>query len=207
MAYNHLLVSPKYIRRGILSLIDREIKRQREYRDGKIILKLNALQDQEMIQALYRASMAGVRVDLQIRGICCLRPGIRGVSDNITVSTIVGRFLEHSRIYYFHNGGDEILLLGSSDLMPRNLNRRVEILYPILDPGIRMEIINTILPIHMKDTVKARDLDEIGEYHRRIMRDGEEPVNAQEWMLHHRGIWNQELADENEEIKTDQMEI
>lgn len=133
MAYNHLLVSPKYIKRGIISLIDREIKRQQEYQDGRIVLKLNAIQDEEMIQALYRASMAGVKIELQVRGICCLRPGIKGISDNISVSTIVGRFLEHSRIYYFHNGGDEIVLLGSSDLMPRNLNRRVEVLYPVLD--------------------------------------------------------------------------
>lgn len=191
MAYNHLLVSPKYIRRGVISLIDREMKRQREYQDGHIILKLNALQDQEMIQALYRASIAGVRIELQIRGICCLRPGLKGISENITVSTIVGRFLEHSRIYYFHNGGDEIVLMGSSDLMPRNLNRRVEILFPILDPGIKSEVINTIIPIHMGDTQKARILDSEGEYHFRKPRDGDEPVNAQEWLLRYRGVWNQ----------------
>jgi polyphosphate kinase len=198
MAYNHLLVSPKNIRRGIISLIDREIKRQQEYKDSHIILKLNALQDAEMIQTLYRASIAGVKIDLQIRGICCLRPGIPGISDNITVSTIVGRFLEHSRIYYFYNGGDEIVLMGSADLMPRNLNRRVEVLYPILDQGIKSEIINTILPIHLRDCVKARDLDADGTYSIRIPADGEEQIQAQEWLLRNRGIWNQGIPDEED---------
>jgi len=194
MAYNHLLVSPKYIRRGILSLIEREIHQQKEYQNGHIILKLNALQDAEMIRALYRASQAGVKIDLQIRGICCLRPGIPGVSDNITVSTIVGRFLEHSRIYYFHNGGEEIVLMGSADLMPRNLNRRIEVLFPILDPGIRKEIIETILPIHMKDTKKKRILHSDGSYVR-AHSDGE-TINAQEWLLSHRGIWNNHLHED-----------
>ena len=199
MSYNHLLVSPKYIRRGVISLINREIKRHQEYHDGHIIFKLNALQDEEMIRALYRASMAGVRVELQIRGICCLRPGLKGISENISVSTIVGRFLEHSRIYYFNNGGDEIILMGSSDLMPRNLNRRVEVLYPILDPGIRSEIINTILPIHLHDSMKARDLDSEGIYHMRKTKTNEEPINAQEWMLRHRGIWNERTLDNVED--------
>lgn len=207
MAYNHLLVSPKNIRRGILSLIDREINRQKGYHDGHIIMKLNAIQDEEMIQALYRASIAGVRVDLQIRGICCLRPGMKGISENITVSTIVGRFLEHSRVYYFHNGGDEILLMGSADLMPRNLNRRVEILYPILDHGIRNEIITTILPVHLKDSVKARDLDADGSYYRRRTPDHSQPLSAQEWMLRHRGIWNQEIPEEKNDPSPDQAEV
>ncbi|WP_300039949.1 polyphosphate kinase 1 [Methanospirillum sp.] len=200
MAYNHLLVSPKYIRRGIISLIDREIKRHQEYEDGHIILKLNALQDEEMIRALYKASIAGVKIDLQIRGICCLRPGLKGVSENISISTIVGRFLEHSRIYYFHNGGDEIVLMGSSDLMPRNLNRRVEVLYPVLDQNIKIEIISKILPIHMRDTMKARDLNSEGLYHPRFPQEGEEPLNAQDWFLRYRGIWNQGLPDDQEDL-------
>ncbi|KAF5088043.1 polyphosphate kinase 1 [Methanospirillum sp. J.3.6.1-F.2.7.3] len=194
MAYNHLMVSPKYIRRGILSLIEREIHRQKEHQDGHIILKLNALQDAEMIRALYRASQAGVKINLQIRGICCLRPGIPGVSDNITVTSIVGRFLEHSRIYYFHNGGDEIVLMGSADLMPRNLNRRIEVLFPILDPGIRNEIISTILPIHLQDTVKKRMLRSDGSYIR--VRSEENSIHAQEWLISHRGLWNDHLHEE-----------
>ena len=195
MAYNHLMVSPKYIRRGILSLIEREIQRQKEHQDGHIILKLNALQDAEMIRALYRASQAGVKIELQIRGICCLRPGIPGVSENISVSTIVGRFLEHSRIYYFHNGGDEIVLMGSADLMPRNLNRRIEVLFPILDQKIRTEIISTILPVHLNDTVKKRILTKDGSYIRTVPEG--EGLNAQEWLIAHRGIWNEYLYEEN----------
>lgn len=199
MAYNHLMVSPKYIRRGVLSLIEREIQRQKEHQDGHIILKLNALQDAEMIQALYRASQAGVRVDLQIRGICCLRPGIPGVSENISVSTIVGRFLEHSRIYYFHNGGDEIVLMGSADLMPRNLNRRIEVLFPILDSGIRKEIISTILPVHLKDNVKRRILTSDGSYIR-APAEGD-ILNAQEWLIAHRGIWNEHLSENSAPVQ------
>lgn len=195
MAYNHLLVSPNYIRRGILSLIEREIHRQKVHHDGHIILKLNALQDAEMIRALYRASQAGVRIDLQIRGICCLRPGIEGVSENITVTTIVGRFLEHSRIYYFHNGGDKIVLLGSADLMPRNLNRRIEVLYPVLDPEIKKKIISTILPVHLHDSVKKRVLCSDGGYIRRDLQPDDEIVNAQEWLIAHRGAWNIRSSD------------
>lgn len=199
MAYNHLMVSPKYIRRGVLSLIEREIQRQKEHQDGHIILKLNALQDAEMIQALYRASQAGVRVDLQIRGICCLRPGIPGVSENISVSTIVGRFLEHSRIYYFHNGGDEIVLMGSADLMPRNLNRRIEVLFPILDSGIRKEIISTILPVHLKDNIKRRILTSDGTYIRSPVEG--DILNAQEWLIAHRGIWNEHLSENSAPVQ------
>ncbi len=194
LSYNHLLVAPHYIRRGVISLIEQEIKRQKEYGNGRIILKLNALQDAELIRTLYRASCEGVRIDLQIRGICCLIPGIKGVSENITVNTIVGRFLEHSRIYYFYNGGDEIVLMGSSDLMPRNLNRRIEILYPVLDPGIRREIVTTILPVHLRDNVKMRIMTENGQYIRTERSPGEEPLNAQEWLLSHRGIWNERLS-------------
>lgn len=199
MAYNHLMVSPKYIRRGVLSLIEKEIKRQNEHKDGHIILKLNALQDEEMIKTLYKASMAGVHIELQIRGICCLRPGIPGISDNINVTSIVGRFLEHSRMYYFHNGGDEILLMGSADLMPRNLNRRIEVLFPVLDKRIRKQIIKTILPVHLKDNVKKRILQSNGKYSRTIINSEDEPINAQEWLISHRGIWNEDLPDNNPE--------
>ena len=206
MAYNHLMVSPKYIRRGVLSLIDREIHRQIEHHDGHIILKLNALQDPEMIRALYRASQAGVRIDLQVRGICCLRPGLPGVSDNITVTSIVGRFLEHSRIYYFRNGGDEIILMGSADLMPRNLNRRIEVLFPILDPGIRREIVSTILPVHLRDTRKKRMLMSDGSYIRVSSRD-QESIHAQEWLISHRGIWNEHLRDDTVTEKRQNIDI
>ena len=128
--YQKLLVAPVTLRNGIIDRIDREIERHREHGDGHLIFKMNALVAPLCIVALYRASQAGVKVELQVRGICCLRPGISGVSENITVSAIIGRFLEHARIYYFHNGGNEEIFLGSADLMPRNLDRRVEVLFP-----------------------------------------------------------------------------
>ncbi|PWR74598.1 polyphosphate kinase 1 [Methanospirillum stamsii] len=188
-SYHHLLVAPGGIKKGIISLIEKEMDRQKSHGDGKIILKLNALQDAEVIRALYRASQEGVIIHLQVRGICCLRPGLAGISDNITVTTIVGRFLEHTRIFYFHNGGDPLVLMGSSDLMPRNLKRRIEVLFPVLDPGIRDEIIKTILPIHLHDTVKTRILKPDGSYDR-IPPDPENPIQAQNWLLEKQGIWN-----------------
>jgi len=203
-SYHHLLVSPHGIKRGILDLIEAEIVRQKEKGDGGIVFKLNALQDADIIRTLYRASQEGVRINLQVRGICCIRPGINGVSDNITVSTIVGRFLEHTRIYYFNNGGDPILLTGSSDMMPRNLKRRIEVLYPILDPWIKKEIIETILPVHMRDNCKARILLQDGSYIRKTQNEGEERINAQEWLLNHRGIWNSSV---NEEEDTEQGRV
>ena len=118
------------LRNGIEQLIEREIEHQKNGRGGHLIFKMNALVDKKMIELLYQASQAGVKVQLLVRGICCLRPGIAGISDNITVTSIVGRFLEHSRIFYFRNGGDEEVYLGSADLMPRNLNRRVEVRLP-----------------------------------------------------------------------------
>ena len=140
--YQKLLVAPVTLRQGIIDRIDREISRHRSHGDGHLIFKMNALVDPACIAALYRASQAGVNVELQVRGICCLRPGIQGISENITVSAIVGRFLEHARIYYFHNGGDEEVFLGSADLMPRNLDRRVEVLFPVEDPALRKAIIS-----------------------------------------------------------------
>jgi len=198
-AYHHLLVSPGGIKKGIISRIENEIERQKSHGDGRIILKLNALQDADIIRALYTASQEGVHIQLQIRGICCLRPGIEGISDNITVTTIVGRFLEHTRIYYFHNGGDPVVLMGSSDLMPRNLKRRIEILYPILDAGIRNEVINTILPVHLRDNVKTRILQADGSYVRKTPGDAK-PLQAQTWLIENRGIWNRNLMKKGSEI-------
>jgi polyphosphate kinase len=193
--YRRLIVSHGSMgtmREGIVARIEREIRRQQEFGDGYIALKMNALVDRDCIMALYRASEAGVTVDLQVRGICCLRPGISGVSDTITVTSLVGRFLEHSRIYYFRNGGDEEVLLGSADLMPRNLDRRVETLFPVIDPEIREAIINDILRVHLRDTAIARRLNCDGTYERVRPAPGEEPLNSQDWMLAHRGIWHTE---------------
>ena len=187
--YQKLLVAPVTLRNDIIDRIDREITRHLERGDGHIIFKMNALIDPLCITALYRASQAGVKVDLQVRGICCLRPGITGVSENITVTSIVGRFLEHARIYYFHNGGDEEVFLGSADLMPRNLDRRVEILFPIENLQNRKAIISTILPVQLKDTIKCRLLKSDGSYERRTPSEDMPALNAQSWLVDHRGTW------------------
>lgn len=126
--YRSLLVSPVSMRHGLISHIQKEVELHKKQGGGEIILKCNQLVDKKIIKELYRASMAGVRVRLIIRGICCLRPGVPGISDNITVTSIVGRFLEHARVYWFRNGGDGIMYIGSADIMPRNLDRRIEVL-------------------------------------------------------------------------------
>jgi len=187
--YHKLLVSPVTLRKKILERIEREITRQKKHGDGHIVFKMNALQDPECIAALYRASQAGMNVDLQVRGICCLRPGVPGISENISVSSIVGRFLEHARIYYFRNGGDEEVFLGSADLMPRNLDRRVEELFPLEDKKIRSALINCIIPVQLRDTEKLRLLKSDGSYVRAQPEAGEEELNAQSWLVAHRGSW------------------
>ncbi len=187
--YQKLLVAPVTLRNSIIDRIDREITHHLERGNGHIIFKMNALIDPLCITALYRASQAGVKVDLQVRGICCLRPGITDVSENITVTSIVGRFLEHARIYYFHNGGDEEVLLGSADLMPRNLDRRVEILFPIENLQNRKAIISTILPVQLRDTIKCRLLKSDGSYERRTPSEDMPALNTQSWLVDHRGTW------------------
>jgi polyphosphate kinase len=190
--YGKLLVAPGMMRQQIVERIEREIERNRARGDGYLAFKMNQLVDKACIQALYRASQAGVKVDLQIRGICCLRPGVPGVSENITVTSIVGRFLEHPRIFYFRNGGDEEVLLGSADLMPRNLDRRVETLFPVEDPHLRDALRDHILDVHLRDNVQARRLLADGSYERVYPQDGEPELNSQLWMIEHRGIWHYE---------------
>jgi polyphosphate kinase len=150
--------------------------------------------DKKCIQALYRASQAGVKIDLQVRSICCLRPGVPGVSDTIAVTSVVGRFLEHPRIYYFRNGGNENeeILLGSADLMPRNLDRRVEQLFPMEDLDLRDSLFNHILSVHLRDNMQARRLLPDGSYERVQPQEGEPELNSQLWMIEHRGLWNEE---------------
>ncbi len=188
--YKKLLVAPGHMQEDIISRIEREIKVHKKSGDGYLAFKMNALVDQPSIEALYRASQAGVKVDIQARGICCLRPGVPGVSDNITVTSIVGRFLEHARIYYFRNGGEEEILLGSADLMPRNLYRRVETLFPVDDDVIKRSIRDEILKVHLRDNVKARKMLPDGTYEPVSRKADEEPLNSQEWMIAHRGIWH-----------------
>ncbi|UOQ48856.1 RNA degradosome polyphosphate kinase [Gracilibacillus caseinilyticus] len=162
--YHHLSMAPFDIRNDIIGYIDREIDFHKRYGNGRIIAKMNSLTDKPLIQKMYEASQAGVKIDLIVRGICCLRPGITGVSDNINVKSIVGRFLEHSRIYYFHYNGEEKLLLSSADLMTRNMVKRVELMFPIFEGRIK-ERINTILELMLKDSAKARIQEQDGSYY------------------------------------------
>jgi polyphosphate kinase len=159
-----LIVAPFDMSRRLIGFIDHERDNALAGKPARIIAKLNALVDQEIIEKLYEASCAGVKIDLIVRSICCLRPGIPDLSENIRVVSIVGRFLEHSRIYYFENGGGHVLYLSSADWMPRNLVRRVEIAFPIEDPGLCKEIIQEVFPAFLNDRVKARELQPDGTY-------------------------------------------
>ncbi len=187
--YSKLFVAPINLRARLGALIDREIVHQQQGRQGQIILKTNALVDKPMIKRLYKASRAGVRIDLIVRGICCLRPGVPGVSENITVTSIVGRFLEHSRVYYFSNGGEEQVYLGSADLMPRNLTRRVEILFPIQDSRLIRYLRDEVLGTYLLDNVKARRMRPDGTFRRIRAANGEAQVCVQEHLLKMRAAW------------------
>jgi polyphosphate kinase len=189
-SYDKLLVAPGEMRCLILARIQREVTRHQEEGGGHIAFKMNSLVDKACIKALYRASMAGVRVDLQVRGICCLKPGVKRVSENITVTSVVGRFLEHTRIYYFRNGGEEEILLGSADLMPRNLDGRVETLFPISDPPILVALRDDILFRHLNDNVQSRRLLSNGEYERVAAAEDEKPVDSQVELLAEPGSWH-----------------
>ncbi|MBA2874179.1 RNA degradosome polyphosphate kinase [Thermaerobacillus caldiproteolyticus] len=176
--FHHLSVAPFDLRRDFIRLIDEEIRFHRQYGNGRIIAKMNSLTDKELIMKMYEASQAGVTIDLIVRGICCLRPRIPGVSENIRVRSIVGRFLEHSRIYYFHHNGAEKVFLSSADMMTRNMEKRVEILVPIFAEHLKQRIMK-ILSIMLADNVKAREQDENGDYHYVKCADGEEKINSQ----------------------------
>lgn len=184
--YRKLLVAPINMRTRLEEMIRREMHHQAASGNGRIILKLNSLTDAKMIRLLYEASQAGVKIDLLVRGMCCLRPGFPGVADNIRVISIVGRFLEHSRIFYFRNAGDEVIYLGSADLMTRNLNHRVEILFPIEDHRLVRHLRDRVLEVYLQDNVKAREMLVDGTYTRRTPARGESPVNAQEELLKRR---------------------
>jgi polyphosphate kinase len=181
--YRKLLVAPINLRSRMVELIKREIESHKINGQGHLIFKINSLVDKKMIQLLYQASQAGVQVDLFIRGLCCLRPGMPGISDNIQVTSIVGRFLEHSRIYYFRNNGNEEIFLGSADLMPRNIDRRVEVLFPVQDPQMIKHIYSNILVYYAKDNVKARRMLPDGTYIRVEPHENEPPFNIQNWFI------------------------
>jgi polyphosphate kinase len=181
--YRSLLVAPVQLRSRLTELIMREAEHASAGRPARMIVKVNAITDDQMIRVLYRASQAGVSMDLIVRGICSLRPGIPGISDNIRVRSIVGRFLEHSRIFWFQNGGQEEMYIGSADLMERNLDRRVETLVPVRDPEILEHLRDVVLDAYLKDTDRAMLLDAAGHYERGPSGSG--PFSSQQSLLQH----------------------
>ncbi len=181
--YEKLIVAPEYLRRRMVDLIEREIDHARAGRKAKLIFKMNSLVDPKLSRLLYEASMAGVEIKLIVRGMCILRPGVPGISENIEVISIVGRLLEHARIYYFQNGGQEELYMGSADIMPRNLDRRVETVFPIESNALKIEVRDVLLQKQLEDTVKARILQPDGQYIRRQPAPGAQPFDSQNWFI------------------------
>ena len=184
--FRQIEMAPIGLREKLLEMIEAEIDRKRHKQKALIIIKLNALVDEQMIEALYAASQAGVRVRLNIRGVCCLRPGVPGLSENITVTGVIDRFLEHARILYFYHGGDERLFISSADWMPRNLDRRVELLVPVEDNTCRRNLIS-ILRTTLADNVKARRLLPSGRYEPVHAADPAETVRSQEVLYRRTG--------------------
>ena len=182
--YTRLLIAPVNLREKMLTLIEREISHAREGKDARIAAKVNRLTDLEIIDALYRASQAGVKIDLIVRGSCMLRPGVSGLSETIHVRSIVGRFLEHSRIFYFANAGEDDVYIGSADWMTRNLDRRVEVVTPVLDSNLKRYLKDIVLAAYLRDNVKARVLTADGNYERVPIAPGEAHFNSQ---LHFEG--------------------
>ena len=177
---NKLYIAPSGLRKKFISLIKREDENAKNGKKTYIIAKINSLVDKEIIEALYSASKVGVKIELIVRGICCLRPGIEGVSENIQVRSIVGRFLEHSRIFYFCNEGDEAVYLSSADWMSRNLDRRVEILFPIESEENKHKI-KQYLNVYLSDNVKARKLNNDGTYTKIHASEKESKISSQEF--------------------------
>ena len=191
IAWRKLVMAPMNLRDRTVELIRREVEKHTPENPGRIIAKMNSLVDPGIIRELYAASQKGVRVDLLIRGICCLRPGLQGISENIRVVSIVGRFLEHSRIIYFHNGGEEELYLSSADWMPRNLNRRVETMFPVEEPANKA-LLKRILDIYLMDTRKARVLMPDGSYRRLEPEPEEESFSSQDELIRLTAEWIRE---------------
>jgi polyphosphate kinase len=180
---NRLLQSPFTLRKTLIAWIDNEAEIARSGRPGRIIARMNSLTEHGVIQALYRASQAGVQIDLIIRGICCLRAGVEGVSENIRVRSLVGRLLEHTRVYHFGGGGDAQTFISSADWMYRNLHRRVEVACPIDDPDLRARIFEEVLEWGLRDNQQAWLLQPGGRYVRSSIQDGEEPFRSQESLI------------------------
>ena len=183
--YRKLLVAPVNLRQRLEKLIRREMEHVQNGLDGYIIIKVNSIVDPQIVQLLYEASQSGLKIDLLVRGMCCLVPGVKGMSDNIQVISVVGRFLEHSRIYYFKNGGKEQVFLGSADLMTRNLSHRVETLFPIEDENHVRYLRDQVLEIALKDNLNTRRMQPDGTYLRCHPKGDEARVNLQEWLMQH----------------------
>src|SRR5437773_462968 len=181
--WRKLLVAPLGLREQIITLIEREQRNAQQGRPARIIVKMNALVEPSVIDALYRASQAGVPIDLVIRGICCLRPGLPGISETIRVTSIVDRFLEHSRIMYFGNAGDPQVYIGSADWMDRNLSRRVEVCWPVEQPDLKARLIDEILATSLADNTKSRELQSDGSYRRVTPAKDQPAVRSQERFL------------------------
>ena len=182
-SYRALLVAPVGLRQGLRALVEREMEHAKAGRPARMIVKNNAVADSGIIKILYRASQASVTIDMIVRGVCCLRPGIPGISDRINVRSIVGQFLEHSRIYYFENGGTPEVYIGSADLMERNLDRRVEVLCPVMDPAMRQLLRDAVLEVLLSDTDRAWTLQTDGTYLRSTAPSGVPPLNSQKFLL------------------------
>lgn len=181
-SYRKLLIAPVSLRERMIAMINREIDHCQNGKTGRMIIKVNSLVDFEMIKCLYEASIAGVQIDLIVRGICCLRPGLEGISENIRVISIIGRFLEHSRIFYFHNAGDEEIYIGSADWMSRNLDRRVEAVTPIEDPEVFKDI-QEIIGIMLADNRQAWELQADGTYKLRYPKEGEKEQGTHQTLM------------------------
>ncbi len=183
--YKKLLVSPVNMREKVLELIYKEIENASAGTESKIYMKLNSLVDPLVISALYEASSAGVDIKLVVRGVCSLIPGVKGLSENIEVKSIVGRYLEHSRVFYFYNGGNEKVFISSADMMQRNLDRRVEVAVPVENQKLKEEVISTLIKVTLKDNVKARLLQPDGSYKFAELKETTKKVNSQEWLMKH----------------------
>ncbi|MBE7320912.1 RNA degradosome polyphosphate kinase [Staphylococcus capitis] len=196
--YNKLIVAPFDIRDVFIDRIDKEISNHLEYGNGKIMMKMNSLTDKAIIEKLFEASQAGVKIQLIIRGICCLKPGVPGISENIEVVSIVGRLLEHSRIYYFHNNGDERIYLSSADVMTRNMIKRVEILFPVENKTIGKRLVD-YMNLQLSDNEKGRYQDENGVYH--YVKNNLSPLNSQVYLMQKAIKYGQELKKQTAQPK------
>jgi polyphosphate kinase len=185
MEYRQILVAPVNLRENMTALIDREIRHLQAGKPAQIVAKLNRVADKEMIEKLYEASNAGVKIDLIVRGICMLRPGVAGLSENITVRNIVGRFLEHSRVFYFANGGEDEVYIGSADWMARNLKHRIEVVAPVSDPSLKHYLKDVLLAAYLRDNVKARELQPDGTYRPVPLAAGEKRFDSQTFFVGH----------------------